>query len=351
MRTDRKLYVLASIALIALIVAVFAFREAIHGPSRPVETSDAADPSHPSTIPSADEAQAKRASKEVDYFPLTDAFRQTFLVEVTYLGENPRFGIATLAVQGREKIRDKEYFKLVLQVTGIPEMRDPVLRYCRKSDSAWHELVGPKSESPIETITLPLPPRTELTWDRDTPDERSNWKIEGAETVVLLGKEYPECLRIAYERRLKQETDYFETGHYLLAPNAGLIKQVVRTAGARITFTLDHRPPEDLQFYTTWSGTYKAVAAGKSTGGLVQLSADGRYTVRRSIADSALETGTFKRDPAKEGEMILQSDAGQTSTYSLRRSQAPSGRTLLSLKSLSGSDLPWEEYQRDAPTP
>jgi hypothetical protein len=150
---------------------------------------------------------------------------------------------------------------------------------------------------------LPLPPGVGARWDKDTPEERSNWKVEGTETVVLLGKQYPKCLRISYERRLKNEPDYFESGHYFLAPDIGLIKQVALAAGTRITFTLEHRTPEAISFYTTWAGSYErtpkrdTTGAWIQTGGSIQLSADGRYAIRRSKADPCRTPVSTSRIP------------------------------------------------------
>ena len=361
MRTNPKLLLAACAALFALALAIFVLREnpaelppalPAHTNTDPLTTNDPA--SNP--VPAAPSKSSSETTE--DYFPLTDTFAQNYLVEVSDKGASPRFGLAKLTVEGRETVRGNEYYKVLLKITGIPEMRDPVLRYCRNAGDAWRELdeipksdsTGDAATSTVETVTLPLPPRAGLIWDKDTPIERSNWKIEGAETVTLFGNAYPNCLRISYERHLKQEPDYFETGYYFLAPDIGLIKQEAMVAGSRITYTLDHRTPEEIAFYTTWAGTYKGIRERQMTGGQIQFFADGHYTMLRSTADSAIDSGRYELNPGREGEMLLLDDQGLTIVVSHRRKQLNPTHALLVLKCLTPIDLPGEEYLRDAPT-
>ena len=347
MRTDRKLLIVACAARVVVAFAIFSLREdpiTVPPPAPDSRVSNA----RPEPAGAPIEAAGSGAAAEADYFPLSDALH--YLVEVSYKTDAPQFGIARRTVEGRETIRGKEYTKVWLRVSGIPEMREPVLRYCRKGSDAWHELDGLRKDNPaFEAVTLPLPPRVGVGWDKDTPDERSNWKVEGRETVVLGGTRYADCLRISYERRLKSEPDYFETGQYLVAPNVGLIQQVAMAAGTRIRFTLDQRSPEAIAFYTAWAGSYEGISARRRTGGLIQLSADGRYRMRRSMADSAVESGQYERNPTREGELILRGDSGDAVAYSFRRSEMGPGRGVLHLKCLEPRDFPEEEFLRDAP--
>jgi hypothetical protein len=365
MPIDRKLLIIAgTAAVVALVVAIFSLRE------DPVTPSGPPPENHPSIAGAESAASAttnqaplSQASAQADYFPLSDAFRLNYLVEVSSKGDPPirspdasampsRFGIARVVVEGRETIRAKEYYKVVLHIIGISGMREPVVRYCRNAGDAWHELDGSRKDNPaFEAITLPLPPRVGAAWDKDTPEARSNWKVEGTEPVVLSGKQHSNCLRISYERRLKDEPDYFETGQYYLAPNIGLIKQVAMVSGTRISFTLDDRTPEAIAVYSTWAGTYAGVSGrGGTTGGRIQLFADGRYTMIRSWADSAVNTGTYERNPNRNGEMIFRDASGISMTYTFRRSDTGPGGGVLHLKSVSEGNLLQEEFVRDAPS-
>jgi hypothetical protein len=358
MRTDRMLLFLACAGILAIGAAIFSLREA----PIPLAPSPSGPRDHPSNAPSAPGASPIQVpspeDSAADYFPLSDGFLRNYLVEVSYKSEPPRFGIARVGVEGREKIREREYYKVLLRVTGITEMSDPVLRYCRKAGDAWLELDGREKSNPaFETVTLPLPPSVGVRWDKETPEERSNWKVEGTQTVELFGKQYPKCLRIAYERHLKQEPAYFETGHYFLAPGVGLIQQVAMASGTRISFTLDERPPEAIAFCTAWAGTYQAVTDRRTggrqtlTGGHIQLLANGRYTMIRSWSDSAVDSGAYERNPNRDGEIILRNDTGHTSTYSYRRTEPEPGRAVLRLKCVSENVLLGEEFLRDAPSP
>lgn len=351
MRTNQKLILIACAALVALGLAIFTLREdAVEvSPSLPGHGKTDApseSPLHSSTSSSAHSITAA----SVDYFPISDTYQRNYLVEVSYKGAEPRFGLAKIAVEGRETIRGNEYYKVLLRVTGISEMRDQVLRYCRNAGEAWRELdEDRKSDPAFETVALPLPPRTGATWDKDTPMEKSTWKVEGTETVVLFGKPYPKCLRISYERRLKQEPDYFETGHYYLAPDVGLIQQIAMAAGTRITFSLDHRAPQAIAFFTAWSGSYEGVRDGSRSGGSIQLSADGRYTMIRSWADSAVDSGQYEPNPTQQGEMILRDNSGRSTNFSFRRKELGNGNAVLVLKCLDTGNLLREEFLRDEP--
>jgi hypothetical protein len=352
MRTNPKLLLVACAALIVLGFAVFTLREPPGEAPSSLPGYAKADAPASTPVPTSAPSPHSESTAQADYFPLSDTYQRNYLVEVSYLGAAPTFGLAKIAVDGRESIRGHEYYKVLLRVTGIPEMRDPVLRYCRTEDDAWRELDGDRKSDPaFETVALPLPSRVGAIWDKDTPAERSNWKIEGTETVVLFGKSYANCLRVSYERHLKQEPDYFETGHYFLAPDVGLIQQVVMVAGSRITFTLDHRAPEAIAFYTRWAGTYEGFRERQRTGGQIQLFADGRYKMIRSTSDSAVDGGQYEPNPGREGEMLLLDDHGITIVCSYRRKQLGPDHAVLYLKCITPIDLPGEEYVRDAPSP
>jgi hypothetical protein len=354
MRTNRKLLIVAcaAIAVVALIFAIFSLQEDAKVPPPPSLERGATDASAGSRFPPATESPqlpSSETSSPADYFPLSDTFLLQYLVEVTDRGQKPRFGLARTAVEGRETIRGKEYYKVMLRVTGIDEMKDPVLRYCRMAGDAWHELDGSQKKDPaFEVITLPLPPRAGVTWDKDTPEERSNWKVEGTETVSLAGKSYPNCLRVAYERRLKHEPDYFETGHYFLAPGIGLIKQVATASGTRISFTLDQRSPEAIAFYTKWSGTYKGVSDRGPIGGAIDLFADGRFTLISPFADSRADVGRYERHPTREGEVIFRAENGDPIGFLSRTVRGPE-ETELRLKPVSQNEVLKVEYLRTVP--
>ena len=168
--------------------------------------------------------------------------------------------------------------------------------------------------------------------------------------MSLAGKQYPNCLRIAYERRLKHEPDYFETGHYFLAPNLGLIKQVAAASGTRISFTLDHRSPEAIAFYAAWSGSYKGVSDRGPVGGAIDLSADGRFVMTTPFADSRADVGHFERHPTRDGEVILRREDGDPIAFRFRSARGPQ-ETELRLKSLSSDDFFKVEYLRTVPNP
>ena len=152
---------------------------------------------------------------------------------------------------------------------------------------------------------------------------------------------------ISYERHLKQEPDYFETGHYFLAPDIGLIKQVAMVAGSRVTYTLEHRSPQEIAFYTARVGTYKGIRERQKTGGQIQLFADGRYSMIRSTSDSAVDSGRYEPNPGREGEMLLLDDHGLTIVCSHRRKEILPGNFVEVLKCLTAIDLPGEEYVLD----
>jgi hypothetical protein len=351
MRADRKLLILACAAILAIGAALFSLREEPTSLA-PFPVAAGAHSSHSQPAPVTAPINAPLLENAAgDYFPLSDSYLRNYLVEVSYRAEPPRFGLARVEVEGKEMIREKEHYKVLLRVTGITEMREPILRYCRKTGDAWLELDARQKETPaFETVTLPLPPRVGVRWDKDTPEGRSNWKVEGTQTVELFGKKYSNCLRISYERHLKEEPDYFETGHYLLAPDVGLIQQVAMASGTRISFTLDDRAPEAIAFYTTWAGTYHAAGRGGPTGGHIELFANGRYKMIRSWADSAVNSGAYERNPTRNDAMVLRDDSGHTSTYSFRRTETGPGRAVLHLKCVSENDLLGEEYLRDAPS-
>ena len=350
MSTDRKLLLVAACAaIVALAFALFSLREEA-GPSQIPAGNHASDaqaavapPSTPST-PAA--AGVSDATSTADYLPLSEGYLLTYLVEISHKGRHPRFGIARTSVEGREMIRGAEYYKVLLRVTGISEMKDPMLRYCRKSADAWHELDGAHKDDPaFEAVTLPLSTRAGVAWEKVTPGERSHWRVEGTETVSFLGKSYPNCLRVGYERRLTEAPDDFETGHYLLAPNIGLIQQVTSVSGTRMTFTLDHRSPEAIAFSTTWAGSYEAVPEWGKADGSIKLAPDGRYSIRKSKTDRGAETGVYERHPTRQGGLIFRAEDGRSSEYGLRTASA-GDHDVLTLKCLVPGDLMNREYTR-----
>jgi hypothetical protein len=346
MSTERKLVLVACAAIAVLTFAVFSLRQDAEVPPPLAETLPAAAASRLSATP-FQAAPVDSPASSADYFPLSDGFLLTYLAEVSHKGDPPRFGIAKTTVEGRETIRGKEYYKVLLRITGIREMSEPVLRYCRQSSDAWQEVDAKhKSDPTFEAVALPLPPQAGVRWDKETPEERSNWRVEGTETVSLLGKQYPNCLRIAYERWLKDEPEYFETGHCFLAPNIGLIKQVASAAGTRISFTLDDREPEVIAFYTTWAGTYEGTyGRGGPPDGSIRLSADGRYAIKKPRSDGGSDAGRFERHPTRQGELIFRSDDGYSNPFSFRETRGQLG-TILHLKGLSPSGPPELEYLR-----
>jgi hypothetical protein len=352
MRTEQKILIVAAAAVVLIVVGITFFRDEGVPETLPIVTPGAALSSAAGAgVTGSPVEGGSLQDATVDYFPLSDGYRRNYLVEVSFRDEAMRFGIAKLEVVGRETIRGNEYFKVVLRITGIPEMSELVVRYCRKTADAWVELdERQKENSAFETVSLPLPPRAQLPWDRETPEERSNWVVEGTRAVELSGKKYENCLRIAYERRVKEEPDYFESGHYFLAPDVGLIQQVAVASGTRITYTLDERAPAAVDFFATWSGRYKAVSRGGMTGGDLQLYANGRYRMIRSWADSAVDAGSYEPNPARDGEMTLRDDSGPVTVYRFRRSEEAAGATLY-VSPAGGDDLLGEEYVRAAPGP
>jgi hypothetical protein len=346
MSTKRKFLILACAAILALIVGLLALWEPVPVLSPPTDRTPSVSLSPGRALP--DHAPGSKAPGSApDYFHLADGLVLNYLVEVSYKGGSPRFGLAKTTIEGREIIRGKEYFKVFLRVTGVAEMREPVLRYCRKSGEAYHEILAPHQEDPaFEVVALPLTVGAGVGWDKDTPEERSTWRMEGTEAVSLMGKEYANCLRIAYERRLKRDPEYFETGHCYLAPNVGVVKQVASCSGTHISFTLDERDPQTIAFYTTWAGTYEASRGrGKPREPSIRLSADGKYAIEKTTSNGRGDVGRYARHPTRQGELVFQSEDGRSIPYGFREELGPDA-TILHLICLAPGETADLDYIR-----
>ena len=144
-------------------------------------------------------------------------------------------------IEGTETINGKEYYKLVTTYEGSPGFPPKTVSYLRKADDGIYLVAGERKDKP-ELLSTPLPLKKGTRWKlaSHSPSLKGEYQVEGIETVVLNGVTYEDCLKIY----LQQENDGVKGERVdYVAPNVGVIKQLVTFGDILIEVSLDKYTP------------------------------------------------------------------------------------------------------------
>jgi hypothetical protein len=144
-------------------------------------------------------------------------------------------------IEGTETINGKEYYKLVTTYEGSPGFPPKTVSYLRKGDDGIYLVAGEQKDKP-ELLSTPLPLKKGTRWRlaSHAPSLKGEYQVEGIETVVLNNVTYEDCLKIYLQQENNgvkgERIDY-------VAPNVGVIKQLVTFGDILIEVYLEHYTP------------------------------------------------------------------------------------------------------------
>jgi hypothetical protein len=129
------------------------------------------------------------------FIPLENGLKLVYDVEyVTGLG-NVQRAEAIQRIDGKRTIGGKEYFRVLLVVTGIPGWEPEVL-YHRMAEDGLYEVRYVEGR-PVEILALPVPPKVGQTWQTDAAKIQVSCRVEAREPAILPEKTYENAYRIA----------------------------------------------------------------------------------------------------------------------------------------------------------
>jgi hypothetical protein len=179
--------------------------------------------------------------QEVDYNPMSVGSIWEYVGKMT-TGSGETVTVKSKGlIEGKETINGKEYYKLVTTYEGSSGFPPKTVSYLRKTDEGIYLVVGEQKDKP-ELLSTPLPLKKGTTWKLAThsPSLEGHYRVEGKETVVLNGVTYEDCLKIY----LQQENDGVKGERVdYVAPNVGVIKQLVTFGAISIEVKLDKYTP------------------------------------------------------------------------------------------------------------
>ncbi|HXG32043.1 MAG TPA: hypothetical protein VNJ11_01655 [Bryobacteraceae bacterium] len=137
-------------------------------------------------------------------------------------------------VDGEETIKGKEYYKIVVVVSGIPGW-NPTTHYLRYSSQGIFRVSAEHKEKP-ECLEIPLPLHVGAAWTADCPDGETSYRAEGIETVYLLERKHENCLKITWNR---EKESMVERGTMYFAPGVGEVRGTLSVGNLTMDYVLE----------------------------------------------------------------------------------------------------------------
>ncbi len=168
------------------------------------------------------------------YFPISDGAQCDYSVEYMAPLLGVQKGRLRRRVDGLEKIRGSEYFKLVEVFSGIPGV-EPGINYLRKTDRGIYQVSGKHRDTP-EFLWVPFPLTVGSKWLVNAPEGQSECRVESEETAELWGRRYDHALKMTCRGQYGGVA--FEESQYI-AKGVGMVKDVLRVSGVTMEFSLE----------------------------------------------------------------------------------------------------------------
>lgn len=183
-------------------------------------------------ITSCNNSESNKTLNTSEYFPLSIGNKWEYSVEYTTELLNVKKGEMIAKIDGKEKINDKDYFKLLYVYSGIPGVETETY-YIRKSDEGYFAING-KYKGSSEYLDMKLPIEVGSNWKSIMPELEIDYNIVGIETLELIDRKYKNCIKITFERNDGGE------GIIYLAKGIGMVKYILKVNHIAFDMTLDN---------------------------------------------------------------------------------------------------------------
>jgi hypothetical protein len=120
----------------------------------------------------------------------------------------------SIRIEGKETINGKVYYRQVTSLSGKTGTENKI-SYNRRAKEGIYRITGDKKDD-TEHLGTPFPITIGKTWLVQTPNGQIRYLAEKYETVELLGRQYPDCLKISFrnedQNKKMEGFSYFASG-------------------------------------------------------------------------------------------------------------------------------------------